>query len=378
MRIGFDAKKIVKNLTGIGNYSRCMVNALSEYYPGNRYVLFAPSKGNEQATGRLHMSQSVGFCYPSHVPGFLKEWWRCRGVVKDIDKNHIELFHGLSNELPFGIRKAHCRSVVTIHDLIFLRYPETYTRMARAVLRFKTRYACRNADRIVAISEQTKRDIIQFYNIPPEKISIVYQGCDSIYYTKVSDDKIENVLRKYGLPARYLLSVGTFEKRKNQKSIIEALPLIDDDIHLVLVGKRTEYEKELVSAIENCRVGGRVHVLHDVPNADLPALYQGCSAFAYMSYFEGFGIPILEALVSGVPIVAATGSCLEEAGGPSGLYCDPFDIKGIAGQIEYVLKHPEQMALRVEEGKNYAKRFTEGQIAKTMMDVYKLTLSSPR
>ena len=102
MRIGFDAKKIVKNLTGIGNYSRCMVNALSEYYPGNRYVLFAPSKGNEQATGRLHMSQSVGFCYPSHVPGFLKEWWRCRGVVKDIDKNHIR-----SGQRP-AVRRTGC------------------------------------------------------------------------------------------------------------------------------------------------------------------------------------------------------------------------------------------------------------------------------
>lgn len=375
MRIGFDAKKIVKNLTGIGNYSRCMVNALAKYYPENRYVLFAPGEGNKQATGRLHVSQSVAFCFPRHIPGFLSEWWRCRGVVKDIDRNSVELYHGLSNELPFGIKKAHCKSVVTIHDLIFLRYPDTYGRLARAILKFKTRYACRKADRIVAISEQTKRDIIQFYQIPADKISIVYQGCDSIYYDKVPSDKISDVLRRYNLPSRYLLSVGTFEKRKNQKSIIEALPHIDDDIHLVLVGKPTEYAKELESAIADCRVGDRVHVLHNVPNEDLPALYQGCSVFVYMSYFEGFGIPILEALVSGVPIVAATGSCLEEAGGLSGLYCEPFDVKGIANQIEYILKHPDQAELRVSAGKDYAKRFSEEQIANDMIEVYKLTLS---
>ena len=272
MQIGFDAKKIVANLTGIGNYSRGVVTMLSGCFPENKYLLFAPGKGREECTSRLRPSPNVSFVYSPHSSSLLREWWRCRGMVKDIRRAGIDLFHGLSNELPFGIRKAGCKSVVTIHDLIFLRLPETYGFLARAILKAKTRYACRHADRIIAISRQTKQDIMAFYGIPEEKISIVYQGCDRIFYRQVSDDELHDVQVKYALPSRYLLCVGTFEPRKNQLTALRALAQLDaDDIRLVLVSKRTAYQAVLEKEIADLGLQQREHVLNDVPNGDLPA-----------------------------------------------------------------------------------------------------------
>lgn len=371
MQIGFDAKKIVANLTGIGNYSRGVVTMLSGCFPENKYLLFAPGKGREECTSRLRPSPNVSFVYSPHSSSLLREWWRCRGMVKDIRRAGIDLFHGLSNELPFGIRKAGCKSVVTIHDLIFLRLPETYGFLARAILKAKTRYACRHADRIIAISRQTKQDIMAFYGIPEEKISIVYQGCDRIFYRPVSDDELHDVQVKYALPSRYLLCVGTFEPRKNQLTALRALAQLDaDDIRLVLVSKRTAYQAVLEKEIADLGLQQRVHVLNDVPNGDLPALYRGSHAFLYLSCFEGFGIPVLEALVSGTPVIAATGSCLEEAGGPDSLYCAPYDHHRVAEYIRYLYDHPDRRAEIIEAGRHYARRFDEKRLADDMQAVY--------
>lgn len=368
MQIGFDAKKIATNLTGIGNYSRGVVAMLAKLFPENNYLLFAPDKGREQCMARLRPAPNVSFVYARH--SFLKEWWRCKGVVKDIRWAGVDLFHGLSNELPFGIRKAGCKSVVTIHDLIFLRLPETYGWLARAILKAKTRYACRHADRIIAISRRTKQDIMDFYRIPEEKISIVYQGCDPIFYHPVSGEEVDAVRAKYALPARYLLCVGTFEPRKNQLTALRALALLGDEIHLVLVSKRTSYQTALEEEIAKLGLQERAHVLNDVPNGDLPALYRGSYAFLYLSCFEGFGIPVLEALVSGTPVIAATGSCLEEAGGPDSLYCPPNDSQRVAEHIRYLYAHPERREEIIGAGRRYAVRFDGERLAQDMQEVY--------
>ena len=370
MRIGFDAKKIVTNLTGIGNYSRGIINALANHYPGNQYILFAPNKGKEQCTDRLQPHACITSVYPQSAWSPAQEWWRCHGIVKDITRNRTDIFHGLSNELPFGIRRAGCKSVVTIHDLIFLRYPQTYTLIDRLILKIKTLYACRKADKIIAISQQTKQDIMKFYGIPEEKIEIVYQGCDSIFYRTTGIDERQAIQKRYNLPSRYLLCVGTFEQRKNQLSILQSLVLTDEDIHLVLVSKPTKYQNVIEERIKNLGLQQRVHILNSVSNADLPVLYQSAVAFIYLSWFEGFGIPVLEALVSGTPVIAATGSCLEEAGGPTSLYCDPFDYQQVATFINELTRHSEKREAMAIAGKKYADRFSEQQIAQQLHYVY--------
>ena len=370
MRIGFDAKKIVTNLTGIGNYSRGTVNILAAHYPENQYILFAPNLGKEQCTGRLQPHACITSVYPQCTWSPAQEWWRCRGIVKDITRNRTDIFHGLSNELPFGIQRAGCKSVVTIHDLIFLRYPQTYTPITRRILKVKTHYACRKADKIIAISQQTKQDIMKFYDIPEQKIEVVYQGCDRIFYRTANVDERQAIRKRYGLPSRYLLSVGTFEQRKNHLSILQSLILTDEKIHLVLVSKPTPYQRVIEERIKNLGLQQRVHILNSVPNADLPTLYQAAIAFIYLSWFEGFGIPVLEALVSGTPTIAATGSCLEEAGGPASFYCDPFDCRQVAAYINEVTLHSETREAMAAIGKEYAGRFSEQQIAQQLHSVY--------
>lgn len=370
MRIGFDAKKIVSNLTGIGNYSRGTIHALADYYPDNQYMLFAPNRGNEQCISRLQPNTNITFTYPQHTWSLAQEWWRCHGIVKDIVRSRIDIFHGLSNELPFGIRHTGCKSVVTIHDLIFLRYPQTYDPIARQILKAKTLYACRNTNKIIAISQCTKQDIMKFYKIPEERIEVVYQGCDPIFYRTTSIDEIQAIQKRYNLPSKYLLCVGTLEQRKNQLSILQSLALTNSDIHLVLISKHTKYQAVIEEHIKSLGLQQRVHILNRVLNPDLPAIYQGATSFIYLSWFEGFGIPILEALVSGIPVIAATGSCLEEAGGPASLYCDPFDYQQIAAYINELTSDCKKRENMAVAGKEYAKKFSNQLIAQQLHSIY--------
>ena len=373
MRIGFDAKKIVSNQTGIGNYSRNIVNALSAY-SNNQYILFASQKGKEECLRELQPSTSASFVYPSAHSSFKQEWWRCRGVVKEIDRQQIDIFHGLSNELPFGIHKSHCKSVVTIHDLIFLRHPEFYNFITLQILKAKTYYACRHADKIIAISQQTKQDIIEFYHIPASKIEVVYQGCNQIFHHKLSTDVQLATQKFYQIPQRYILCVGTIEPRKNQHTLIQILPMLGEEIHLVLISKPTSYQHTIEEEAHRLGVKDRVHILNRIPNRDLPAIYQGCTLFAYLSFFEGFGIPVLEAITSGIPVVAATGSCLEEAGGPNSIYCNPSDATQIADKINELLVSPTRAGQMVQAGLKYADRFTESAVTEQLLSVYRQLL----
>lgn len=219
-------------------------------------------------------------------------------------KKGVQLYHGLSNELPIGIHKTGIKSVVTIHDLIFLRYPEYYKPIDRKIYNFKFKYACHVADRIVAISECTKRDIMNFYQIPAEKIDVVYQGCDPQYSEIVSEQKKKQVKEIYQLPEKYILNVGSIETRKNLMLALEALKDIPADIHLVAVGKKTPYVDSLMEYANENGLNDHLHLIHNLPHSDLPAVYQQALMFVYPSRFEGFGIPIIEAMHSQLPVIA--------------------------------------------------------------------------
>ncbi len=371
MRIGYEAKKIAGSFTGIGNYARGLVNALVRYYPDDEYHLFYPGEVSEEAFRRIDAPERLGWHSSGASNPLVRQWWRSRGVVKDLRRCGVELYHGVSNEIPSGLAAAGIRSVVTVHDLIFLRYPENYDFGTRISLRRKVRYACRHADRIIAISRQTQRDIEHFYGIPSDRIEVIYQGCDRIFYDESQGGRIAQMREKYGLPERYVLCVGTLERRKNQTTLVRAMRGVDKGVSLVMVSKPTPYCREVEAAAREAGVEDRVIVLHGVPNADLPAIYRGAAVFAYVSVFEGFGIPILEALVSGVPVVAATGSCLEEAGGPSSLYCDPSDADALAGCLGLVLGDNELAARMAAEGRKYAERFDPAVIAGQVHDLYR-------
>lgn len=367
MRIGFDGKRATQNFTGLGNYSRYILHVLSTYFPENVYQLFSHKKAKRIGLIDLNIELIQPDKRISNIG------WRSFGLVRDLKKNQIDLYHGLSNEIPFGIKRALIPSIVTIHDLIFLRYPQYYSFIDRIIYQYKFKHACKNADKIIAVSEQTKKDIISFFGTDPHKIAVVYQNCSSEFMKSDSSRKHE-IAAKYHIPKRFVLSVGSIEERKNILVVVKALKNINSEIHLVIVGKETHYTKKVKKYIEDNGLKSRVHILKNVPFSDLPTIYQLAEIFIYPSLFEGFGIPILEALHSGIPVIAATGSCLEEAGGSSSIYIKPQDIGGFAEAIEKVSTDAELRLKMIQEGYKYVKKFDDYLIAKQLFELYKETV----
>lgn len=376
MRIGFDGKRAVQNFTGLGNYSRYVLEAIQKYYPEEELYLYAPKYVENKRLAPIMEKGNICLCAPrTGIWKKLRSIWRIWGITPDLKKDSIELFHGLSNELPLNIhRQTATKSIVTIHDLIFRRLPQCYPFIDRLIYDYKFRKACRHADRIIAVSECTKRDIVKDYGIAPEKIEVIYQGCDPAFAVPVACEKKEEVRRRYRLPDKYLLFVGSIEERKNARLIVKALEHLPADLHLVLVGKKTPYVTLLENTLDS-QTAGRVHFLHNVPFADLPSIYQSAQVFVYPSRYEGFGIPILEALNSHIPVVAATGSCLEEAGGPHSLYVHPDDITGLSDAIRKALQ-PETRAMMIKNGTDWAAQFTQEQMAHQTIACYKKVLES--
>lgn len=367
MKIGFDAKRAVQNFTGLGNYSRFVINNLARLYPDNIYKLFSPKPPKDKS--EIIKSKSISY----FVKQGTKPLWRTLGITKDIKKEEIGLYHGLSNELPYKIDKTGAKSIVTIHDLIFLVHPEFYPIIDRKIYNIKARYACRVADRIVAVSECTKRDIVKYYNTDPAKIDVVYQGCFSIFKQQVDENKKSEVKEKYNLPPKFLLSIGSIEDRKNILLIVKALKYVPD-IHFVAIGRQRKYaEKVKKYALEN-GLSDRVHMLSGIPLADLPAILQSSEIFIYPSLYEGFGIPIIEALSSGVPVIGAKGSCLEEAGGQHSIYVDPYNEKELADKINNLLNNPSLCETMISEGLKYVEHFSDEKCTEELIKVYKSVL----
>lgn len=375
MRIGFDAKRAVQNFTGLGNYSRYVIEALCHFYPENEYILYAPRYKSSRQFDHLVNQYPKLSCHYAQVGKPFQAVWRTFGIPRELEREQVDIYHGLSNELPLNIsHQRRAKTVLTIHDLIFLRYPRYYSFIDRQLYTYKYRRSCENANAIVAVSEQTQKDLVEFFQVDPAKIHVIYQGCDPQFTVPISEGRKKEVRGIYGLPRRYVLMVGSIEERKNAALIVKAMPYLPEDVHLVLVGKRTPYVNEIERILETNRSRPRVHLLHHVAFSHLPSIYQMAEVFVYPSRFEGFGIPILEALHSFTPVVAATGSCLEEAGGPDSLYVNPDDVKGLSAILNSLLSDSARRQDMARKGKIYAERFSPESQAKKLVSLYQSLL----
>lgn len=373
--IGLDAKRIVRNGTGLGSYGRTLANDLARL-EGLNLRLYAPDKGRDELRLQVAERGNVQFCYPSGIYGSSlgKAYWRSKGVVGQLKDDGVEVYHGLSGELPKGLAKAGIRSVVTIHDLIFMRHPEYYNKVDVKIYVRKFRQAINDADRIVAISECTKRDICELGEVDPSRVDVVYQSCAQRFVGDPLPQKMWQVRNRYELPDRYVLSVGSIEERKNVLLAVKALLRLPDDVSLVIVGRRTPYVDEVHRFICENHLNERVLILHGVPDDDMPALYRMADAFVYPSRYEGFGIPIIEAIRMGLPVVACTGSCLEEAGGLDSLYVGPDDDEAMAHALQQVLFGAPGREQRIERSRQYVKRFDNTGAAQKFAEIYRSLL----
>lgn len=367
MKIGFDAKRVFHNATGLGNYSRDLISILARNYTDNEYVLY---NTKPKKIDRLQPFVNVTEVLPKSK--FWKKFsslWRQKAIVRQIVNDEIDLYHGLSGEIPIGLSKTATKTVVTIHDLIFMRYPELYSFFDRKIHFYKFKYAARNADKVIAISEQTKKDIITYLKTDASKIEVVYQGCHNAFKEPYSSEEKTSLRQKYNLPDSFILNVGTIEERKNVLSAIKAIKNIETT--LVIVGRKTKYYHEVISYITENELKNKVVFLEGMSLKELATLYQMAEAFVYPSVFEGFGIPIIEALYSKTPVITTKGEVFPEAGGPDSLYVKKDNITEFESAIKKVLENHEVRQNMIEEGFKFVQKFDNKLIGNNIMNIYK-------
>ncbi|TXK37398.1 glycosyltransferase family 4 protein [Pontibacter qinzhouensis] len=376
IRIGYDAKRAFNNTSGLGNYSRFVISSQLEHNPEQEYRLFTP-KVNTLFKDFYPATPTAQVVLPQ--PGLQKRLaslWRVFGMASTLRSHQINLYHGLSNELPYGLTRAGVKSVVTIHDLIFLRFPELYKPLDRLIYTQKVKYACQQSDHIVSISEQTRQDLITYLKIDGSRISVVYQDCDPVFHQPLSPEHLQQVKTKFNLPHSYIVCVGTLEKRKNQLQLLKAWHQqgLADAAHVVFVGRKTPYAAELENFVQQHGLQAKVHFLPYISFQELPAIFQLARLFVYPSIFEGFGIPIVEALNSGVPVITSTGSCFQEAGGPKSLYANPADATALGNQMAKALTDEALRQEMIRAGHVHVQQFRAAHTAAQLQQLYERVL----
>ncbi len=373
VKIGFDAKRLFNNYTGLGNYSRNLVHGLNQFYPNHQYYLFTPkTKNNIETTEFLKNPYQI--VTPNYLPG---GFWRTFTSAIQIKKLQLDIFHGLSHELPLGIHKTRTRSVVTIHDLIYKTFPNDFSVIDRKIYDYKFRYACEHADTIIAVSQSTRNDIIKFYKVPEDKVKVVYQSCHNQFKQPLSNETISEVLKTYDLPQKYLLYVGSVIERKNLMGLVKAMEIIKDQhpYPLVVIGSGREYLQKVKDYVALKKLSQQILFRHPVAFQHLPALYQQALVFIYPSVYEGFGIPVIEALWSKTPVITSNLSSLPEAGGPGAYYIDPFQSESIAEGIHKVISDPDYAYNLAESGYNHVQQFSMKPLSHAIQKIYTSLLS---
>ena len=285
----------------------------------------------------------------------------------------VELFHATEHLLP-PLRGT--PTVLTVHDLIFRRYPAHHKRLNRWYLNATMPLFCHRAGHIIAVSAQSKRDVIEAYGIPPEKITVIYEAADPRFCPQPAE-MIAAVRACYHLPERYLLFVGTIEPRKNLGRVLAAFERLHAaglTAALVIVGKRGWLYDDFFTRLEQSPAKQAVIFPGFVPDADLPAIYAGAQALAFPSEFEGFGLPVLEAMACGTPVICSKVSSLPEVAGDAALLIDPLDVDALTDTLRRVLSDPALAADLSGRGLMQADRFSWTRAAKETLAVYRRLL----
>ncbi len=365
LKIGFDAKRAFMNPAGLGNYSRTTIRSVAHFYPENDYLLFSPKQNGQlfQPPKNTTLVQPRSFWWQA-----LKPLWRSYRLTKLAEKARLDIYHGLSHELPIGIQQTAVKSVVTVHDLIFMRHPEFYQPADRRIYRQKLEYACREADKVIAISQQTKKDLHGFFGINPAKIEVIYQAVNPLFFETAPVGELHQTQSRLQLPDRFMLSVGTIEVRKNLGSVLKAMALADDGLPLVVVGKRTPYLDSLQAQIQPLK--NKLIFLHQVTDQELSHLYQLAELMLYPSVFEGFGLPVAEAQASGCPVISSNAGSLTEAGGDGAHYVEAQNPGEISEAIQQILQNKNSREELIRKGKQNALRFTPQTYAQQLMQFY--------
>ena len=270
-------------------------------------------------------------------------------------RNSCNLIHGAAFSLPFVTAIP---SVVTIFDLSFIYYPEIYPYSRRLYLNAATKWACKKAKKIITISESAKNDIVQFFGADPERVHVIYPGLRP-NFIRPSQQKIDNFRQEKQLPDRFILHVGTLQPRKNLTLLIEAFAKVNaPNIDLVFAGGKGWFFSQIFDKVSQLGLTNRVHFPGYVPDQELPLWYAAADLLVFPSVYEGFGMPIIEAMGCGTPVLASNASAMPEAVGDVGELFDPRNVSNLTESIHALLENPEQLAKMRELGPAHAKKFS--------------------
>lgn len=374
MRIAFDAKRAFNNFTGLGNYSRTLISSLTTHFPEHDYLLFT-TKVNEE------LLKEVSGIFSIHLPKqklyqSFHALWRSYGIKQQLIENKTAVFHGLSNELPFNTHTFPFPTVVTIHDLLYLKHPEDFPWIDRLFYKAKTEYACKHADIITVNSQQTKRDLIDYLSVPEKKIVVVPHAIRDTFHENRTQAEVDILRDKYKLPESFLLQTGSFIGRKNHARVIAAFHQIKQhtDAHLVFVGHGGSAFRAVKNQIDAMGLSSRIHIIPQATAADMPLLYCAAKAVLYPSLDEGFGLPILEAFATRKPVITTAGKCFEEVAGNAAIFVDPFSEQSIASAITKVLADDNLCAALVANGQKRLSLFSPRLLAEGTMNIYESLL----
>jgi len=350
---------------GINWYIHNLLTHLPRVDRANRYTAFIgdgrfASPGLALKLSRLPTSRPV-----------VRIFWEQVVQPFALQKERVDLLHALAFVTPL---LSPCPAVVTIYDLSFLLYPESFKRSKNFYLGLFTRLSARRARRIIAISESTKQDVIRLLGVSPEKVEVVYCGIDETF-RPLAGDQVAAFRSKRSLPERFILFVGTIEPRKNVTRLIEAFANLHTrrltDLKLVIGGAKGWFYEDVFTRVEELGLEGEVMFPGYIPVSELPLWYNAAELFVYPSLYEGFGLPPLEAMACGTPVVTANTSSLPEVVGEAGLTVDPLDAEGLAETIRRALDDGALRREMKERGLQRAKGFSWTKAAQETVQVYR-------
>jgi len=375
LRIAIDAHSVGTRLGGNESYATNLIEALAEIDQVNQYTIFITRREARERFSNRWPNFQVRATLP-HTP-FVRIPLT---LSAELRRNRVDVLHVQFTSPPF----SPCPVVVSIHDLSFEHLPQTFKRRSRMQLRMTVRRSARNANQVIALSEYARTDLINTYHLPPEKVSVVPLAAPAAFAPVRDDNELQRVRQTYGIERDYILSVGSIQPRKNLRRLIEAYSLLRGKQtegklpQLVLVGKNAWLYDETLRSLEDRNVDTSIILTGYVPESDLPALYSGAVCFVYPSYFEGFGLPPLEAMKCGAPVIVGNKTSLPEVVGDAALMIDPFDVNAIAAAIKRVTTDSDLRAELRVKGLERAKHFDWKETARQTLEVYERAYSLNR
>ena len=373
MRIAIDAHSVGNQLAGNETYAVNLIEALAEVDQSNQYTLYVTRQSAiDRFANRwpnFNVKRTVPHTPLVRIPVTLSA---------ELRRNPVDVLHVQYTAPPL----APCSVVATIHDLSFEHLPETFNRRSRAQLRLTVRRTARKAAQILTLSEFSRRDIVDTYRIAPDRVSVTPAAAPSHFKPIEDETELRKIREIYGIERDYILSVSSIQPRKNLIRLIEAYSCLrglrpEGKLpQLVLVGKRGWLDNETFRAAQRHSANNDITFTGYVVEKDLPALYSGATCFVYPSFFEGFGLPVLEAMQCGAPVIAGNRTSIPEVVGKAGLLFDPFDTNSLVQALTRMLDNSEYRAALRIQGLERAREFDWKQTARMTLQAYQKAVVS--